>query len=119
MGVPATLRVRSFGFDGTPGLGSASSAVFGRIDAAENSAGRVDEPDVGVGLRKIAELAPRARIELLREEPDIVAERKQMLEGLRRLFALLLEGGTSASQNVQSRNARSPASSPSASGPVR
>ena len=44
----------------------------------------VHDADVRKRLREIAKLPPRARIVFLRQQPEVVPERKQSLEELRR-----------------------------------
>ena len=51
----------------------------GAFDLGEMRGG-VDERDVGEGLRKVAELASRARVVLLGKEADVVAQSEQPLE---------------------------------------
>src|SRR5690242_8535696 len=50
-------------------------ALLGRLAVVREIAGAIDQRKVREGLRKITDLAAAARIVLLAQEPDIVAQR--------------------------------------------
>src|SRR5260370_4300194 len=65
----------------TPRL-AAVRALLRRALRAGQVVGSVDQRDVREGLWKISDLATEARVVLLREKSDIVAQRQQALEKL-------------------------------------
>src|SRR4051812_12715947 len=63
-----------------PGRALAGSAAVG--PRGRQAQGRVDQGDVAEGLREVADLALQARVPLLGEEAQVVAERQELLEEL-------------------------------------
>src|SRR4051812_39813934 len=54
--------------------------------------GRVDQPDVGEGLREVAHQPPRLVVVLLTQEPDVVPKAEEPVEEGRRLVPPALHG---------------------------
>ena len=65
--------------------------MLGRSGRMAEVVGGVDEGDVGERLRKVADLPPRARVVLLGEQADVVAQREQPLEQRPRLVVAPLQ----------------------------
>src|SRR5262245_59871849 len=87
----APERARAAPGDGLTGLASALLAVLGGPAAPREIARGVDQPDVRERLRKVAQESPRARIVLLGQKADVVADVAKALEECARLGLLALQ----------------------------
>src|SRR5581483_7246396 len=68
------------------------SAPFRRPPRQREIMRGVDHTDMRISLREVAERAASPRVELLRQQPHVVAEREQPLEQSERLVAPAREG---------------------------
>ena len=94
------------------GSGFGVRALFPRVRLGERPS-RVDERHVAERLREVADAGGRARVVLLGQQPDIVAQRQQPLEQLARLVAAADQREVVGQPERARRNAPSPGGSPS------